>query len=168
MQAHTRRPVKTFSIGFHQDGFNEVPFPKAVARHLGTDHTELCVQDEDLRQVVPRLPSIYDEPLADPSQIPTVLLCGLAGAQVKVSLSGDAGDELFGGYDRYRKTQRLWPALRRIPEDLRNRLARHLKVLSSADLNLRSAPGAAPRVFDRLGNLSDVLSASSDRSFTNY
>ena len=164
MQAQSRRPIKTFSIGFHQDGFDEAPFAKAVARHLGTDHTEMYVQDEDLRRVVPRLPSIYDEPLADASQIPTVLLCQLAAAQVKVALSGDAGDELFGGYNRYRRTQRLWPALRRIPENFRKRLARHLKVLSSVDLNLRSAPGAARRVLNRLGNLSDVLPVSSDRS----
>jgi len=164
MQAQSPRPVRTFSIGFHQHGFNEAPFAKAVAGHLGTDHTELYVQDEDLRQVVPRLPSIYDEPLADPSQIPTVLLCRLAGEHVKVSLSGDAGDELFGGYDLYRKTQRLWPALRRIPEDSRKRLARQLKVLSSAGLNLKSAPGAARWVLNRLGNLSDVLPVSSDRS----
>ena len=164
MQAQSRRPIKTFSIGFHQDGFDEAPFAKAVARHLGTDHTELYVQDEDLRRVVPRLPSIYDEPLADASQIPTVLLCQLAAAQVKVALSGDAGDELFGGYNRYRRTQRLWPALRRIPENFRKRLARHLKVLSSVDLNLTSAPGAARRVLNRLGNLSDVLPVSSDRS----
>jgi len=163
MQAQSRRPVKTFSIGFHQDRFNEAPFAKSVARYLGTDHTEAYVRDEDLRQIVPRLPAIYDEPLADPSQIPTILLCRAAGSQVKVSLSGDAGDELFGGYDHYRKAQRLWPALRRIPEEIRKWLARHLKVLSSADLNLNGAPGAARRVLCRLGNLSDVLSVSSDR-----
>ncbi len=164
MQAQSPRPVKTFSIGFHQDGFNEAPFAKAVARHLGTDHTELYVQDEALWQVVPRLPSIYDEPLADPSEIPTVLLCGLAGRHVKVSLSGDAGDELFGGYDHYRKTQRLWPVLRGIPEDFRKRLARSLRVLSSSCLNLRSVPGVARQALNRLWNLSDVLPASSDRS----
>ena len=164
MQAQSSRPIKTFSIGFRQDRFNEAPFAKAVARHLGTDHTELYVGEEDLQRVVPRLPSIYDEPLADASQIPTVLLCELAGAQVKVSLSGDAGDELFGGYDHYRKTQRLWSALRRIPEDFRKRLARRLKVLSCAGLNLRGSPGVARRVLNRLWNLSDVLPASSDRS----
>src|SRR5882724_10898814 len=164
MQAQSRRPIKTFSIGFLQEKFNEAPFARAVAAHLGTDHTELYVQDGDLLQVVPRLPCIYDEPLADPSQIPTVLLCRLAGANVKVSLSGDAGDELFGGYDHYRKTQRLWPVLHRIPEDFRKRLARPLRVLSSACLNLKSVPGLARQALNRLWNLSDVLPASSDRS----
>jgi len=164
MQAQSRRPVKTFSIGFHQDGFNEAPFAKSVAGYLRTDHTELYVRDEDLRQVVPWLPSIYDEPLADPSQIPTILLCRSAGLQVKVSLSGDAGDELFGGYAHYRKAQRLWSAFRRIPMEIRKRVARHLKVLSSVDLNLRTAPCAARRVLHRLGNLSDLLPMSNDRS----
>jgi len=164
MQAQSRRPIKTFSIGFLQEKFNEAPFARAVAAHLGTDHTELYVQDGDLLQVVPRLPCIYDEPLADPSQIPTVLLCGLAGANVKVSLSGDAGDELFAGYDHYRKARRIWRAISRIPEPVRGRVARKLKSFSSAGLHLGGGFARGRQVFGRLSNLADVLPASSDRS----
>lgn len=164
MQAQSRRPIKTFSIGFRQERFNEAPFARAVAAHLGADHTELYVQDEDLRQVIPKLPWIYDEPFADPSQIPTVLLCRLAGADVKVSLSGDAGDELFGGYDHYRKAQRIWRAIGRIPLPFRKSLACGLKSLSGAGLNTRAIPRQARQIFNRLSNLADVLPASSDRS----
>jgi asparagine synthase (glutamine-hydrolysing) len=164
MQAQSRQPIKTFSIGFPQENINEARFAKAVARHLGTHHTELYVQARNLQQVIPRLPCIYDEPLADPSQIPTVLLCQLAGSQVKVSLSGDAGDELFGGYGHYRKTQILWQALTRIPEDYRKRLARLLKALSSAGHDLGVASGLVSRILDRISNLSDLLPAPTDRS----
>jgi asparagine synthase (glutamine-hydrolysing) len=164
MQTQSRRPIKTFSIGFLQEKFNEAPFARAVAAHLGTDHAELCVQDRDLQQVVPALPRIYDEPLADPSQIPTVLLCRLAGANVKVSLSGDAGDELFGGYDHYRKARRIWRAIARIPGPLRRRLARGLNSFSSAALELEGGFARGRRVFSRLSNLADVLPAPSDRS----
>ncbi|MDE3066481.1 MAG: asparagine synthase (glutamine-hydrolyzing) [Verrucomicrobiota bacterium] len=164
MQAQSRRPIKTFSIGFQQEKFNEAPFAKNVAALLGTDHTELYVQDEDLRQVIPKLSRIYDEPFADPSQIPTALLCRLAGAHVKVSLSGDAGDELFGGYSGYRKAQRLWRAIRRIPQPLRGQLARGLKSFSGAGLEAGFVSGRARRLFNRLSNLADVLPAPSDRA----
>jgi asparagine synthase (glutamine-hydrolysing) len=164
MQSQSRRPIKTFSIGFLQEKFNEAPFARAVSEHLRTDHTEFYVQDTDLQQVVPRLPCIYDEPLADPSQIPTVLLCRLAGANVKVSLSGDAGDELFGGYDHYRKAQRVWRAIARIPGPLRQRLARNLKSFSSAKLGLGDGFEGGRQFFNRLSNLADLLPASSDRS----
>ncbi len=164
MQAQSRRPIRTFSIGFQQEKFNEAPFAKAVAGHLGTDHTELYVQDSDLQQVVPCLPSIYDEPLADPSQIPTVLLCRLAGASVKVSLSGDAGDELFGGYGHYRKARRIWRAIGRIPGPVRQQLARGLKSFSDAGLDWGAGFAPGRHVFNRLSNLADVLPAPSDRS----
>ncbi|MDB6063912.1 MAG: asparagine synthase, glutamine-hydrolyzing [Pedosphaera sp.] len=165
MQAQSRRPIKTFSIGFHQENFNEAPFAKAVARHLGTDHTESYVHDRDLQHVISQLPCIYDEPLADPSQIPTVLLCRLAGANVKVSLSGDAGDELFGGYDHYRKAQRIWRAIVRIPEPLRKRLARCLKFFSGTGRHTGDVFGRVGHIFNRLSNLADILPAPSDRSF---
>lgn len=164
MQAQSRRPVKTFSIGFRQEKFNEAPFAKAIAAHLGTDHTELYVQDRDLQHVVSRLPGIYDEPLADPSQIPTVLLCQLAGAYVKASLSGDAGDELFGGYDHYRKARRIWRAIDPIPTPLRKQVACGLKSFSSAGLSTEVAPEPVRHILNRLSNLADVLPASGDRS----
>lgn len=164
MQAQSGRPIKTFSIGFHQDGFDEAPFAKAVARHLRTDHTELYVQARELQQIIPRLPYVYDEPLADPSQIPTVLLCRLTGSKVKVSLSGDAGDELFGGYDHYRKTRRIWNALRPIPQTFRKRVAGRLKTLADAGLDLRITSRWTNRILNRVSNLSDLLPAPTDKS----
>jgi asparagine synthase (glutamine-hydrolysing) len=119
MQAGSSRRVSTFSIGFHEAPYDEAPHAKAVAAHLGTDHTELYVSLDDARTVVPQLASIYSEPFADASQIPTALLCRLARRHVTVALSGDAGDELFGGYNRHAFADRWWPKLQRVPLPLR-------------------------------------------------
>ncbi|MGE5801467.1 MAG: asparagine synthase (glutamine-hydrolyzing), partial [Gemmatimonadota bacterium] len=123
MQAQSARPVKTFTIGFSEAWYNEAPHAAAVARHLGTDHTELCVTPAELLAVVPRLPVIYDEPFADPSQIPTFLLAELTRRHVTVSLSGDGGDELFAGYGRYQLGPALWTAINRVPRGIRHALA---------------------------------------------
>jgi asparagine synthase (glutamine-hydrolysing) len=119
MQHQSEEPVHTFSIGFHEARYNEAVFAADVARHLGTHHTELYVGDNDLRDVVPRLATIYDEPFADSSQIPTYLVAQMAREHVTVALSGDGGDELFGGYDRYQHGQKLLGKLTALPYPLR-------------------------------------------------
>lgn len=115
MQAEAARPVRTFTIGFDRREFDESHHAAAVARHLGTDHTRLHVTSTDALRVVPSLATVYDEPFADASQIPTLLVARLAREHVKVVLSGDGGDELFCGYNRYLWSQRLWRLGRRLP-----------------------------------------------------
>ena len=115
MQANSPRPIHTFSIGFEDAAYNEAPYAKAVAARLGTAHTEFYVTERDALDVIPLLPTMYDEPFADSSQIPTYLLSGLTRRHVTVSLSGDGGDELFGGYSRYASSVTLWNRAQKIP-----------------------------------------------------
>lgn len=119
MQTQSSRPVRTFTIGFHEETFDESRYAKAIASHLNTEHTELYISSRDALNVVPRLPQIFDEPFADSSQIPTFLVSELARRHVTVSLSGDGGDELFGGYSRYLAHASLWDRISRIPSPLR-------------------------------------------------
>lgn len=130
MQAQSSRPVKTFSIGFKEDAYNEAVYAKDVAKHLGTEHTELYVSPEDAMAVIPKLSQLYDEPFADASQIPTFLVSQMAREHVTVSLSGDAGDELFAGYNRYHLTASTWQRLARLPRPLRQLTALGITVLS--------------------------------------
>ncbi|MDP3798991.1 MAG: asparagine synthase (glutamine-hydrolyzing) [Polaromonas sp.] len=130
MQVQSSRPVKTFTIGFSEEGYNEAVHAKAVARHLGTEHTELYVSPQQAMAVIPRLPGLYCEPFADSSQIPTFLVSQLAKQQVTVSLSGDAGDELFCGYNRYQMTEKLWRKLEFVPASLRALVAKGITALS--------------------------------------
>lgn len=119
MQSLSPRPVRTFTIGFWEQEYDEAPYARAIARHLGTEHTELQVTAADALSVIAALPTIYDEPFADSSQIPTYLVSKLARQSVAVSLSGDAGDELFAGYGRYGSILKRWQHLQQWPRALR-------------------------------------------------
>ena len=131
IQAHSSRAVRTFSIGFHERGYDEAVHARAVAAHLGTDHTELYVTPKQALDVVPRLSQMYDEPFADSSQIPTFLVSQLARRHVTVALSGDGGDELFAGYNRYAQGLWLHRGLRTLPNGLRRGLAHAIDALPS-------------------------------------
>lgn len=144
MQQLSPTPVQTFTVGFSNAAFDESPHARAVAEHLGTDHTELTVSEAETLDVVPQLPVLYDEPFADSSQVPTHLICRAARADVTVILSGDAGDELFGGYNRYFWGPRIWNRMSRIPYPLRQMMGRALTSL-------------APGTWDRLGGVVNWL-----------
>ena len=147
MQANSDRPVKTFTIGFENSDFNEAESAKAVAKHLGTDHTELYVTPEEAMAVIPRLPTLYDEPFADSSQIPTFLVSQLARRKVTVSLSGDGGDELFGGYNTYLWGRSVQKNIGWMPRPLKTALAKSLNPLSRLDWNalLGGSPSVLPQ-----------------------
>jgi len=136
MQSMSDRPVKTFSIGFNEAEYNEAHYAKEVARHLGTEHTELYVSAKDALNVVELLTDIYDEPFSDSSQIPTYLVSKMAKEHVTVSLSGDAGDELFCGYNRYLMTAKTWGKLNKVPLPLRKGLAKILLAIPVDKWNL--------------------------------
>ena len=136
MVAQASTPVKTFTIGFQEQAYSEAEQAAAVARHLGTQHTALFVTHDDAREIIPRLPTLYDEPFSDSSQIPSFLVARMTRAHVTVALSGDGGDELFGGYNRYFLSGALWQRLRHVPVVVRR-------------LAARLVTGVAPATWDR-------------------
>lgn len=173
MQAQSDRPVRTFTIGFEDTDYDETLAAKAVAAHLGTDHTALHVRPDDARAVIPLLPTMYDEPFADASQIPTHLVSALARGHVTVALSGDGGDELFAGYTRHRNAEEVWPRLSRIPAIARRGLARVLHGVSEQawDGVLGTLAPLLPQALSRhdagrfVHRMADVLSAESADAF---
>jgi asparagine synthase (glutamine-hydrolysing) len=135
MQNQSSRPVKTFTIGFHENGYNEAKHAQAVAKHLGTEHTELYVSATDAIGVIPQLPHIFDEPFSDSSQIPTFLVSKMTRQHVTVALSGDGGDELFGGYNRYFWGRDIWNNVGWMPTVVRGVIARGLMTVSPKTWN---------------------------------
>ena len=168
MQAQSSQPVKTFSIGFYEDKYNEAPYAKAVAQHLKTDHTELYLTAKDALAVIPKLPSLYDEPFSDDSGIPTFLVSQMAREYVTVSLSGDGGDELFGGYNRYFSSDRIWQKVGSIPKTLRQIVGSALTSLSPQTWNriLANFNTLLPAIFkksspgDKLHLIAEFLAVS--------
>lgn len=169
MQAQSDRPIKTFSIGFHEEGYDEAQHARAVAAHLGTDHTELYVTSEDAMAVIPDLPAIYDEPFSDSSQIPTYLVSKMARQHVTVCLSGDGGDELFCGYNRYLLALRVWQKLGALPLPVRRALAALVRYAPGQTLDRMQR--ILPQRFqvshlpDRLPKLAEVLAHRDGQAF---
>lgn len=158
MQAHSHRPIRTFSIGFSEQTHDEAPFARAVAQHLATDHTELYAGPEDALALVPELATTFDEPFADSSQIPTMLVSALTRQYVTVALSGDGGDELFAGYGRYFAILDLWrvlsplpPALRRTVAPTLAMVARATGILARVFPGVRTIPFRLDRLAERVG-----------------
>jgi asparagine synthase (glutamine-hydrolysing) len=144
MQSQSNHPIKTFTIGFSEEDYSEAKYAKKIAKHLGTDHTELYVSSKMAMEIIPKLPSIYDEPFSDSSQIPTYLVSQLAKQYVKVSLSGDGGDELFCGYNRHIMSKKFSNIFRLMPLFFRKILSNRLELISTKN-------------WDRLSNLSPFL-----------
>ncbi|HUZ77929.1 MAG TPA: asparagine synthase (glutamine-hydrolyzing) [Chloroflexota bacterium] len=159
MQAQSARPIRTFTVGFEEQGYDEAQQARAIATELRTDHTELYVSPREARDVIPNLPDYYDEPFADSSQIPMFLVSQLARRHVTVSLSGDGGDELFAGYNRYFWATRILRQSRRFPRRLRRVGARMIRSVSPAAWNTLAAPVAAPLHLPAVGDKAHKVAA---------
>ena len=157
MQAQSNRPVKTFTVGFDDIAYNEAGYAKAVARHLGTDHTEHYVTSREALDVIPRLPELYDEPFADSSQIPTYLVSKVARRQVTVSLSGDGGDEVFCGYNRHVVLGSIWKKIERVPKPIRSGLAEMLAKIPASWSEIILRRNKTGILSDQVQKLSAIL-----------
>ena len=169
MQQQSERPVRTFTIGFNEDEYNEAQHAKDVAKHLGTEHTELYITSQQAMDVIPKLPTIWDEPFSDCSQIPTYLVSKLAKQHVTVSLSGDGGDELFCGYNRYVMGYRIWRTLKTLPAGVRKSLSYFLYHTPGDKLHklMQLLPQSMriPHISDRLPKMAEVLKYQNDETF---
>jgi len=135
LQSQSDKPIQTFTVGFDEKAYDESIYADAVARHLGTDHHEIRVTSKDAINVIEKLPNLYDEPFSDSSQIPTFLICQAARQNVTVALSGDGGDELFGGYNRYFWGPVLWNRIKWLPFPVRKILGNMIKLISIDNWN---------------------------------
>jgi len=173
MQKNSMDPVKTFTIGFDNNDFDEAIYAKEVAKHLGTDHTELYLSPDDAMSVIPSLSSMYCEPFSDSSQIPTYLVSKLASESVVVSLSGDGGDEIFGGYNRYTEGQKVWSNFNKLPKSIRHTSGALLTSFSPRiwDRAFSTAKYLLPRKFrftspgDKAHKLAEVLYQDTQEEF---
>ncbi|MFZ5997975.1 MAG: asparagine synthase (glutamine-hydrolyzing) [Nitrospirota bacterium] len=169
MQAQSSQSIKTFTIGFEEESYNEAHYAKEVAKYLGTDHTELYVTPEYAMSVIPKLPVLYDEPFSDSSQIPTHLVSQLTRQKVTVSLSGDGGDELFGGYNRYFQGRQIWNKVRGIPRPLLGLVAKmitsvppqRLDWVAKAFSSVMPGELKAGRAGDKLHKLAEIIDKES-------
>jgi asparagine synthase (glutamine-hydrolysing) len=153
MQEQSSKPIKTFTIGFDEPGFDESLYARAVADHLGTDHTEMRVTAQMAQDVIKQLPHMYDEPFADSSQIPMHLVCRAAREQVTVVLSGDAGDELFGGYNRYFWGPRIWSRVSWLPFGIRKVLGQAIQLVPISGWNALSRIAGISRLGEKAHKL---------------
>lgn len=169
MQAQSSRPIKTFSIGFHEPGYNEAEYAKRVAKHLGTEHYECYLEPQEVFDIIPKIPTWFDEPFADVSQIPTYLVSKMARDQVIVSLSGDGGDELFAGYTRYFQGERAWALMNILPIWLKSMFASSIRRVKPGtwDKIAKTIPSKVrPAQFsEKLYKLSEVLSIKQPADF---
>lgn len=169
MQKSSNKPVQSFTIGFEEENYNEAEHAKAVAAHIGTDHTEMYVDQQQALDLIPQLPQLWDEPFADASQIPTYLVSKLTRQSVTVSLSGDGGDELFYGYSRYQEALGIWSRLSRYPTPLRQALGK-MAGISTASLALlfHNVPhlqsSSVQKQLLRLANLAPLIASANSRS----
>jgi asparagine synthase (glutamine-hydrolysing) len=167
MQAQSTSKIETFTIGFHEAAYNEAHHANRIAQHLGTDHHELYINQNDSRNVIPALPLMYDEPFADSSQIPTYLVSKLAGERVKVALSGDGGDEVFGGYNRYLWNKRVSAGIDNVPQPLRSAMRHLIQKISPSvwDRASKFLPLTAqlPLFGDKMHKFADVIAANSGK-----